>query len=173
MLFRSGSIEIPSINVNLPIYHGTSKAVLQEAVGHLEGSSLPIGGESTHTVISGHRGLPSAKLFTELDKMAIGNVFYLHVLGETLTYEVDQIQIIEPDEMETLKIQKGQDQCTLVTCTPYGINTHRLLVRGHRIPTPASTEKQKSLVQPLIFLFAILIGGSLLTGAAIYLKKRK
>ena len=128
-----GYIEIPSIQCSLPIYHGTAESVLQVAVGHLEWSSLPVGGESTHCVLSGHRGLPSAKLFTNLDKLVIGDVFLLRVLDEVLTYEVDQILIVEPQETAALKIGEGQDYCTLVTCTPYGINPHRLLVRGHRI----------------------------------------
>lgn len=126
-------IEIPSIDVILPIYHDVEESVLQVAVGHIPGSSLPVGGASTHCVISGHRGLPSAKLFTDLDELVEGDVFLLHVLDETLTYEVDQILIVEPQEVESLEIVEGEDYCTLVTCTPYGINTHRLLVRGHRI----------------------------------------
>ena len=130
-----GYIEIPSIDCSLPIYHGTEESVLQIAVGHLEWSSLPVGGRSTHCVLSGHRGLPSAKLFTNLDKLQMGDVFMLRVLDEVLTYEVDQILIVEPQETGALQIEEGQDYCTLVTCTPYGINTHRLLVRGHRIDT--------------------------------------
>lgn len=130
-----GSIEIPSIDVNLPIYHGTDAAVLQVAVGHIEGTSLPVGGSSTHCVISAHRGLPSAKLFTNLDQVKEGDVFYLKVLDEVLTYEVDQIRIVLPEEVDDIDIIEGEDLCTLVTCTPYGINTHRLLVRGHRIDT--------------------------------------
>ena len=128
-----GYIEIPSINCSLPIYHGTEESVLQIAVGHLDWSSLPVGGESTHCVLSGHRGLPSAKLFTNLDKLQTGDIFMLRVLDNVLTYEVDQILIVEPQEVGALQIVEGQDYCTLVTCTPYGINTHRLLVRGHRI----------------------------------------
>ena len=128
-----GYIEIPSIDCSLPIYHGTEESVLQIAIGHLEWSSLPVGGESTHCVLSGHRGLPSAKLFTNLDKLQEGDVFLLRVLDEVLTYEVDQILIVEPQEIAALQIAEGEDYCTLVTCTPYGINTHRLLVRGHRI----------------------------------------
>ena len=128
-----GYIEIPSIDCSLPIYHGTEESVLQTAVGHLEWSSLPVGGESTHCVLSGHRGLPSARLFTNLDKLREGDTFLLRVLDETLTYEVDQILIVEPQDTAALEIVEGQDYCTLVTCTPYGINTHRLLVRGHRI----------------------------------------
>ena len=128
-----GYIEIPSIDCSLPIYHGTEESVLQIAVGHLEWSSLPVGGESTHCVLSGHRGLPSAKLFTNLDKLQAGDIFMLRVLDEVLTYEVDQILIVEPQETGALRIEEGKDYCTLVTCTPYGINTYRLLVRGHRI----------------------------------------
>ncbi len=128
-----GYIEIPSIEVSLPIYHGTSDSVLNSAIGHLDWTSLPIGGESTHCVLSGHRGLPSAKLFTNLDKLVVGDTFLLRTLDEVLTYEVDQILIVEPSEIEALQIVPGEDYCTLVTCTPYGINTHRLLVRGHRI----------------------------------------
>lgn len=128
-----GYIEIPNIKVSLPIYHGVDEAVLQIAVGHIEGSSLPVGGEGTHCVISGHRGLPSAKLFTNLDEMEEGDLFMMRVLDETLTYEVDQIRIVEPEDLSALDIEEGKDLCTLVTCTPYGINSHRLLVRGHRV----------------------------------------
>lgn len=128
-----GYIEIPCIDCSLPIYHGADESVLQVAVGHMEWSSLPVGGESTHCVLSGHRGLPSAKLFTNLDKLQPGDTFILRVLDETLTYEVDQILIVEPQETGSLRIEEGKDYCTLVTCTPYGINTHRLLVRGHRV----------------------------------------
>ena len=128
-----GYIEIPSISVALPIYHGTEDTVLQHAIGHLEWSSLPVGGIGSHCVLSGHRGLPSAKLFTNLDKLAEGDTFILRVLDEVLTYEVDQILIVEPQDVDALQIIDGGDYCTLVTCTPYGINTHRLLVRGHRI----------------------------------------
>ena len=130
-----GYIEIPSINVSLPIYHGTEESVLQVAVGHLEWTSLPVGGESTHCVLSGHRGLPSAKLFTDLDRLVVGDRFRLGVLDQVLTYEVDQILIVAPQDTEALLIEEGKDLCTLVTCTPYGINTHRLLVRGHRVET--------------------------------------
>lgn len=128
-----GYIEIPTVNISLPVYHGTEDAVLQIAVGHLEWSSLPVGRESTHCVLSGHRGLPSAKLFTNLDKLVAGDKFIMRVLDEVLTYEVDQILIVEPTDVSTLMIEAGKDLCTLVTCTPYGINSHRLLVRGHRI----------------------------------------
>lgn len=131
-----GEIDIPKIDVKLPIYHGTDDAVLQTSIGHLAGTSLPVGGESSHCVLSGHRGLPSARLFTDLDRMTEGDTFSLTILNETLTYEVDQIRIVEPNDLSDLQIEEGQDLCTLVTCTPYGINTQRLLVRGHRIPNP-------------------------------------
>lgn len=128
-----GYIEIPSINCNLPIYHGTSNSVLQRGIGHIDWTSLPAGGKNTHSVLSGHRGLPSAKLFTNLNNVVIGDIFVIRILNETLTYEVEQILTVEPDDTSALQIVKGEDLCTLVTCTPYGINTHRLLVRGHRI----------------------------------------
>ncbi len=128
-----GTITIDKIGVNLPIYHGTSTSVLSRGAGHLEGTSLPIGGEGNHSVISAHRGLPSSKLFTNLDQMDIGDIFVLHVLGDDLAYEVDQIVIVLPTEVEELYLKEGQDYCTLMTCTPYGINTHRMLVRGHRV----------------------------------------
>ena len=128
-----GYIEIPKIDCSLPIYHGTDEGALQIAIGHLEGSSLPVGGKSSHCVLSGHRGLPSARLFTDLDQMEEGDTFILNILGHKLAYEVDQIKVVLPEEMSDLEIQEGRDLCTLVTCTPYGINTHRLLVRGHRV----------------------------------------
>jgi sortase A len=158
-------IEIPKINCSLPIYHGTDEATLQIAIGHIPGSSLPVGGESTHCVISGHRGLPSAKLFTNLDQMEVGDTFMIHVLNETLTYEVDQILTVLPNELQELQIQEGEDLCTLVTCTPYGVNTHRLLVRGHRIPNEETdvngdaTQIDPLWVAPLIaaVILAILL----------------
>ena len=128
-----GYIEIPVIDVMLPIYHGTKEAVLQIAVGHLDWTSLPVGGAGSHCVLSGHRGLPSARLFTDLDKLKVGDVFMLHVLNEILTYEIDQILIVEPQDTDPLLIEPGKDLCTMITCTPYGINSHRMLVRGHRI----------------------------------------
>lgn len=130
-------IEIPKIKCSLPIYHGVEDTVLQIAVGHIPGSSLPIGGESTHAVLSGHRGLPSARLFTDLDKLSVGDTFLINVLDETLTYQVDQILIVEPYDLSSLEIVPGEDLVTLVTCTPYGVNTQRMLVRGHRIETAA------------------------------------
>ena len=128
-----GYIEIPTIKVSLPIYHGTRDDVLQVAVGHLEWSSLPVGGESTHCVLSGHRGLPSAKLFTNLDQLTEGDLFVIRTLDEVLTYEVDRILIVLPSELQALAAEEGKDLCTLVTCTPYGVNSHRMLVRGHRV----------------------------------------
>ncbi len=135
-----GYIEIPNIKLSLPIYHGTEDSVLQIAVGHLEWSSLPVGGEGTHCVLSGHRGLPSAKLFTNLDQLVEGDTFVLRVLDEVLTYQVDQILIVEPEDTDALKAEEGKDLCTLVTCTPYGVNSHRLLVRGHRIENQVQAE---------------------------------
>ena len=127
-------VSIPKFHIRCPIYHGTDEAVLQIAVGHIEGSSLPVGGKDTHTIISGHRGLPSARLFTDIDKIKEGDTWTINVLNETLTYECDQIRIVLPDDLSDLRIEEDKDLCTLVTCTPYGINTHRLLVRGHRVP---------------------------------------
>ena len=164
-----GYIEISKIRCTLPIYHGTEDAVLQIAIGHIPGSSLPVGGESTHCVLSGHRGLPSAKLFSKLDQLEEGDTFVLRVLDEVLTYEVDQILIVEPQEVNSLQIEEGKDLCTLVTCTPYGVNTHRLLVRGHRIEnlkdslyariTADATQVDPMIVAPVLSipLFLILI----------------
>jgi len=134
-----GYIEIPSIGVSLPMYHTVNEEILQVAAGHVEWSDLPVGGESTHCVLSGHRGLPSAKLFTDLDDLQVGDIFMLRVLDSLLTYEVDQILIVDPGDVKDLRRLSGQDLCTLVTCTPYGINTHRLLVRGHRIENTPET----------------------------------
>lgn len=136
-----GYVEIPKLKMSLPIYHGTEDTVLQIAVGHLEGSSLPVGGSGTHCVLTGHRGLPSAKLFSNLDEMEEGDTFSIHVLDRTLTYQVDQIRIVEPREVEDLEIEEGKDYCTLLTCTPYGINSHRLLVRGYRIANAVSAQR--------------------------------
>lgn len=129
------NIEIPKINVQLPVYHGTGETILQSAVGHVAGTSLPVGGTGSHCILSGHRGLPSARLFTDLDKLTTGDTFLIRTLDEVLTYEIDQINIVEPYDLSLLSIEDGEDYCTLITCTPYGINTHRLLVRGHRIET--------------------------------------
>ena len=162
-----GYIEIPEIDCSLPIYHGTEESVLQVAVGHLEWSNFPVGGEGTHCVLSGHRGLPSAKLFTNLDKLAVGDTFLLRVLDEVLTYEVDQILIVEPEQVDALGIMPGEDYCTLVTCTPYGINTHRLLVRGHRVEntpeaarmhvTADATQFDPLLVAPVLAIPVLLL----------------
>ena len=129
-----GYVSVPKFHIKLPVYHGTNESVLQIAIGHLEQTSLPVGGESSHCEVSGHRGLPSARLFTDIDKIKEGDTWTMNVLNETLTYECDQIRIVEPEDLSNLQIAKGKDYCTLITCTPYGVNTHRLLVRGHRIP---------------------------------------
>ena len=175
-----GYIEIAKIGCSLPIYHGTDEGVLQIAVGHIEGTSLPTGGESTHCVVSGHRGLPSARLFTDLDKLIPGDNFIMRVLDETLTYEVDQILIVEPQELDALAIEEGKDYCTLVTCTPYGINTHRLLVRGHRVAnaeeavqirvTADAIQIEPVLVAPLVAVPMLLI---LLVGLLVSTRKKR
>lgn len=162
-----GYIEIPKIGCSLPIYHGTEESVLQIAVGHIEGTSLPTGGNGTHCVLSGHRALPSAKLFTDLDQLVEGDLFTLEVLDEALTYEVDRILIVEPHEMDALEIDPEQDYCTLVTCTPYGINSHRLLVRGHRTDAPEAAgavrvtadamQIEPMLVAPLVAIPMLLV----------------
>ena len=170
-------IEIPKINCSLPIYHGTGESVLQIAIGHLEGTSLPVGGESTHCVLSGHRGLPSARLFTDLDELVEGDEFLIRTLDEVLTYEVDQIRVVLPSDLSELNIVEGRDYCTLVTCTPYGINTHRLLVRGHRIATEEeaqvvrvtadATQIDTIIVAPFVaipMLLLLLVGLLVLTG---------
>ena len=153
-------VEIPTLGTNLPIYHGTDDAILQVAIGHIPGSSLPVGGQGTHSVISGHRGLPSAKLFTDIDKLKNGDRFMIHVLGNTITYQVDQTLTVEPDDVSSLAIDPEQDYCTLVTCTPYGINSHRLLVRGHRVPNEemiSKSSKKKTNVIPWIYIAIILL----------------
>ena len=158
-----GYIELPKIDCSLPVYHGTDEGALQIAIGHLEGSSLPVGGKSTHSVLSGHRGLPSARLFTDLDQMEEGDIFILNVLGRKLAYEVDQIKVVLPEEMSDLEVIEGQDLCTLVTCTPYGINTHRLLVRGHRTKyVEEKVEEQKVQTKKVdIRLVAAGVAGAL------------
>lgn len=162
-----GYIEIPKINCTLPIYHTTETSVLQIAVGHVEGSSLPVGGEGSHCVLSGHRGLTSAKLFTNLDQLAIGDVFVLSVLNEKLSYEVDDISIVDPEDVSKLTFEDGKDLCTLVTCTPYGVNSHRLLVRGHRVEntdvtmikvSADATQVNPLLVNAIAFSPIILLG---------------
>lgn len=134
-----GYISMPKFHIRAPIYHGTDETILQIAIGHLEASSLPVGGESTHTLVSGHRGLPSARLFTDIDRIREGDTWTITVLNQTFTYECDQIRIVEPDDLSDLRIEEGEDLCTLITCTPYGINTHRLLIRGHRVPNADGT----------------------------------
>ena len=141
-----GSVEIPKINIKIPIYHTTEEEVLNKGAGHLEGSSLPVGGANTHAVISAHRGLPSASLFTDLDQMKVGDHFLLHVLNETLCYEVDKISVVKPEDTSALAVEDGQDLVTLLTCTPYGVNTERLLVRGHRVPYVEEEVKEEKTV---------------------------
>lgn len=176
-----GTVEIPKINIELPIYHTTDEAVLEQAAGHLEGSSLPIGGESTHAVISAHRGLPSASLFTDLDQLEEGDHFLIHVLDDTLAYEVDKITVVEPEETQDLAVEEGQDLVTLLTCTPYGVNSHRLLVRGHRVPyePEAIADEQPPLFGTslhtnylLWVLVGLLITGGFIAGLYFYDKKR-
>lgn len=176
-----GYVKIPKINVELPIYHGTSESVLQAGVGHFQGTSLPVGGDSTHTVLTGHRGLPDKTLFTNMDKMEVGDIFYIKVLDATLAYEVDQILTVLPEDTEALSIVPGQDYATLVTCTPFAINTHRLLVRGHRIPYEEANKKEpdteikpelsfttKVLIVTIIVIFMGLVGAIIY-----YIKDRK
>ena len=181
-----GYVEIPKIQVNLPIYHGTDAEVLDRGVGHLLGSSLPVGGENTHTILSGHSGMASQKMFTDLEQLAQGDVFYLNVLNETLAYQVIQISTVLPYETELLSIVPGADLCTLVTCTPYGVNTHRLLVRGSRIPyeeatvmeeESAATEQAASTwetkyLQGLLFGCAAAGGVSVVVLLAVRIKER-
>ncbi len=160
-----GYIDIPAIDCSLPVYHGTDEAVLQVAVGHLEWSSLPVGGGTSHCIVSGHRGLPSARLFTDLDQLVEGDIFMFRILDEVLTYEVDQIRIVLPDELDDLGMEAGADLCTLVTCTPYGINSHRLLVRGHRVEnlpdripvTADAVQIEPILIAPMIAVPILLI----------------
>ena len=158
-------IDIPKIHVQLPIYHGTDDTILQIAVCHITGSSLPVGGETSHCIVSGHRGLPSAKLFSDLDELVVGDLWTVNVLDQTLTYEVDQIRVVLPTDLKYLEMEDGKDYCTLVTCTPYGVNTHRLLVRGHRVPnvqgnarvTADALQIEPAYVAPFIGIPIILI----------------
>ena len=156
-----GYIDIPKIDIVLPVYHGTSEKVLQSGVGHLKNTSLPVGGESCHAVLSGHRGLANAKIFTDLNKMEIGDVFYFKVLHHTFAYQVDQILTVLPSETDALQIEKGKDYVTLVTCTPYAVNTHRLLVRGTRIPYEEAkkVDEEVGLHRTIPFYMIVLIGG--------------
>lgn len=149
-------VEIPKLNVTLPIYHGTDDSVLRVAIGHISGTSLPIGGKGTHAVISGHRGLASAKLFTDVDQLVKGDTFMIQVLDETLTYEVDQILTVLPQDVSALRINPNEDYVTLVTCTPYGVNTHRLLVRGHRITNAEKEVRVVSEASQVVVLFVAL-----------------
>ena len=177
-----GTVEIPKIDIELPIYHTTDEEVLEKAAGHLEGSSLPVGGESTHAVISAHRGLPSASLFTDLDQLEEGDHFLLHILDENLAYEVDKISVVEPEETQDLAVEEGEDLVTLLTCTPYGVNSHRLLVRGHRVPYEAEAIADE---QPPLFgtsihtnyllwvVIGLLITGGFIAGLYFYDRKRK
>ena len=184
-----GYVEIPKIQVNLPIYHGTDAEVLDRGVGHLLGSSLPVGGENTHTILSGHSGMASQKMFTDLEQLTQGDVFYLNVLGETLAYQVTEINTVLPYETDLLGIVPGEDLCTLVTCTPYGINTYRLLVRGSRIPyeeaavleeestntEPFASTWEAKYLQGVLWGVVVALGAGIiiLTGTWIYRKARK
>lgn len=177
-----GKVKIPKIGVNLPIFHTTAEDVLEIGAGHLEGSTLPVGGKGTHSVISAHRGLPTASLFTDLDKLEIGDNFFIEVLNETLAYEVDQILVVEPEETESLAVVEGEDLVTLLTCTPYGMNTQRLMVRGHRVPySPDMIEEGEAPLGAYSlhtnYVFWVVVG-LLITGAFILLlylldKKRR
>ena len=170
-----GYIEIENIGVNLPIYHGTEESVLQVGIGHLEGTSFPTGTTSTHVVLSGHRGLPSSKLFSDLDQMIVGDTFLLHIMDQTFAYEVDQIKIVKPYETDDLSIVHGKDYCTLITCTPYGVNTQRLMVRGHRIPyTPelladAKTPTFGTVSLRTNYLLWVIVGLAIVTAFIIVL----
>ena len=177
-----GAIRIPKIDVSLPIYHTTEDSVIQEAVGHYVGSSFPIGGEGTHSILSGHRGLPSARLFTDLDQMKNGDKFYIDIMGETHAYEVDNIQIVLPNVLDSLDVVPGKDYVTLITCTPYGVNTHRMLVRGTRIPYVPEAEQETDISMktesrrriPFIIVFAVIVfGTSIIAGNICGKHKRK
>lgn len=170
-----GHVEIPKLGVDLPIYHGTSDDVLTAGVGHVEGSSLPGGGPSTHTVLSGHRGLPTSELFTNLDQLQVGDVFFIHVLDRDLAYEVDQIRIVLPDQLDDLQIQQGEDLCTLVTCTPYAVNTHRLLVRGHRIdyPDQGYVAADATRVDPLLVACILAVPAFVAVMVALIVRRRQ
>ena len=173
-----GSIEIPKINAKLAIYHGLSKTVLEKGVGHVEGTSLPVGGKSTHAVLAAHRGLPSAKLFTDLDQMKKGDIFILHILGKNLAYKVDQIRTVLPEETGELDIVEGEDHVTLVTCTPYGVNSHRLIVTGERISdaevekvdVPMQTADWNGSAWMRAYLKAILLGSAMMVGVIVAVK---
>lgn len=173
-------VEIPSIDVMLPIAHGTSDDVLRDKIGHLEWSSLPVGGESTHSVISGHRGLPSAELFTNIDHLELGDKFYIHIMGQTLEYQVCNISVVEPKDQRLLRIEEGQDLVTLVTCTPYGINSHRLLVRGIRsgtqgddLPVQIKVKNEITAIDVLVLVSVILVVVAIVAFAIVLLRRKK
>lgn len=177
---QMGHVQIPKIGLDAPIYAGTSETVLQKGIGHMEGTSLPVGGESTHSVITGHRGLPSAELFTELDELEIGDKFYIKYIGGTLAYEVDQIKVVEPTDFSQITIEEGQDYLTLLTCTPYMVNSHRLLVRGHRTEYVEAIQEKEirenqlgGNYQELFFIAAAgLVVVLSLVGVKMYLSKK-
>lgn len=170
-----GFVEIPSIDVEIPVYHTVEERILQKAVGHIPWTSLPVGGESSHCVLSGHRGLPSARLFTDMDRVVVGDVFYLHILEEVLEYQVDQILIVGPKDTEELLIVPGEDYCTLVTCTPYGVNTHRMLVRGKRVPSEnkpkVNVTSEAIQIEPIIVAPVLAIPMLLLLLIWLYIPK--
>lgn len=171
-----GYVQIPKIHISYPIYHGTEDTVLQIAIGHIAGSSLPVGGAGTHCLISGHRGLPSARLFTDIDRLTEGDTFVLQVLDRTYTYEVDQIRIVLPEELDSLTIDPEKDYCTLITCTPYGINTHRLLVRGHRVDNELDGSKvvaEAIVLRPEIVAPVIAVPMLVILLAWVFLSSRK
>ena len=174
-------VDIPKINVYLPVQHGTGAETLEKSVGHVVGTSLPVGGSSTHAVLSAHSGLASSKLFSDIDQLAVGDTFYIHVLGEVLAYEVDAIHTVLPTDTSLLQIEDNKDLVTLVTCTPFGVNTHRLLVRGHRVPyvpeqeVPAATEKPvaSSWTQHYLTGLGIGLGAVAVAGSGYFLMRRK
>lgn len=171
-----GYISVPKFHIRVPIYHGTEESVLQTAIGHLETTSLPVGGENTHCQISGHRGLPSARLFTDLDKIREGDTWTVTILNETLTYECDQIRIVEPEDLSELQLVEGKDLCTLITCTPYGINTHRLLVRGHRVPNAqgsADVTADGIQIEPIYIAPVLAIPGIILLLIVLMISTRR
>ena len=171
-----GYIAIPKIDVKIPIYHGTSAKVLQKGVGHLEGSSFPVGGTTTHSILAAHRGLPSARLFTDLDQIKKGDKFYIYIMDQVLVYQVDQVLVIDPSNTEPLKIQEGKDYVTLVTCTPYAVNTHRLLVRGIRV-TEEKQEEEKievasTMDAPKMALYVGLVLGAMILSITVYIVRQ-
>ncbi|MBF1167780.1 MAG: class C sortase, partial [[Eubacterium] sulci] len=171
-----GYIEIPKINVYMPIYHNVDEGTLQIAVGHIPGSSVPVGGESTHSLLSGHTGLPSAKLFTNIDQLKVGDMFFIHVFDEVLAYRVDQINTVLPDEVEKLDIEEGKDYVTLITCTPYGVNSHRLLIRGERTQYSKPTKNIEEVINHTWLKFVAIIAagvGLILIIILVYLIKRR